>query len=146
MDRASDSSSQLQVLRHCQPSIHPYAVRQRHRTMKVPANQCRCVAPGLLQARDVLIVTRFACIAQRLQSSKRCTMKSSVASCSAMSDSAVKRRGVFAGAKPCAISLTKRANGSFRIRTSTVLWYLRISRSATVPGLYRCLFGLACLP
>lgn len=42
---------------------------------------------------DVLMVTLFAWIAHRLQSSKRCTRKSSVASCSAITPSAVQRKG-----------------------------------------------------
>lgn len=36
-----------------------------------------------------------------------------------------------------AISRTSRAKGSLRIRRSVDCWYRRISRSATVPGLYR---------
>ncbi len=36
---------------------------------------------------------------------------------------------------PCAISRTKRWNGSLRISSSVDFWYLRISRKATVPGL-----------
>ena len=36
--------------------------------------------------------------------------------------------------KSCAISLTSRWKGSFRMRSSVDFWYRRISRSATVPG------------
>ncbi|KAL5660555.1 hypothetical protein ACJX0J_027680, partial [Zea mays] len=43
------------------------------------------------------------------------------------------RRSVL---KSCAISRTRRWKGSLRISSSVLFWYLRISRSATVPGLY----------
>lgn len=36
----------------------------------------------------------------------------------------------------CALLLTRRANGSFLISRSVLFWYLRISSSARVPGLY----------
>jgi len=42
--------------------------------------------------------------------------------------------------KSCAISRTKRWNGNFRIKSSVDFWYRRISRKATVPGLYLCGF------
>jgi hypothetical protein len=51
-----------------------------------------------------LIVTRLAWMAQRLQSSSRCTRKSSVASCSAINPSAVQRKG--SGATLLVISRT----------------------------------------
>merc|ERR1712029_183856 len=38
--------------------------------------------------------------------------------------------------KSWAISLTRRWNGSFLMRSSVDFWYLLISRRATVPGLY----------
>ena len=38
--------------------------------------------------------------------------------------------------KSWAIYLTRRWNGSLRIRSSVLFWYLLISRRATVPGLY----------
>merc|ERR1719348_1754886 len=47
------------------------------------------------------------------------------------------RRSVL---KSCAISRTKRWNGSLRNNSSVDFWYLLISRRATVPGLYRCGF------
>lgn len=40
---------------------------------------------------------------------------------------------MFTAAAP----LTSREKGSFLISSSVLFWYLRISRSATVPGLYR---------
>lgn len=43
-----------------------------------------------------------------------------------------KRRSVL---KSWAISLTNRWKGNFRMSSSVDFWYLRISLSATVPGL-----------
>mgnify|MGYP001093485791 CR=1 FL=1 len=42
--------------------------------------------------------------------------------------------------KSWAISRTSRWKGSFRIKSSVDFWYRRISRRATVPGLYLCGF------
>lgn len=42
-----------------------------------------------------------------------------------------KRKSVL---KSCAISRTRRWNGSLRIKSSVDFWYRRISRRATVPG------------
>ena len=80
-----------------------------------------------------MMVTRLACIAQRFVSSKRPTRYASAASCTARTADAWKRRSPL---KSCAISRTRRWNGSLRMRSSVDFWYLRISRSATVPGLY----------
>ena len=184
------------------------------------------------------MVTLFAWIAHRLQSSKRCTRKSSVASCSAITPSAVQRKGfcvrsllisrtcmskanrsnalstkgsscrlmqtlwrlrhhaITGHATPLettkatgcshgrfhdlgpllALTVQKKkglfgartfvllrdthatsmhntqvprtslANGSFLNSSSVDFWYLRISRSATVPGLYLRLAGVAAAP
>ncbi|KAK8448795.1 hypothetical protein SEVIR_7G103250v4 [Setaria viridis] len=78
-----------------------------------------------------MIVTRLAWMAHRLVSSNRPTRYASAASCSAATAEDWNRRSVL---KSCAISRTSRWNGSFRIRSSVLFWYLRISRSATVPG------------
>ena len=65
--------------------------RQWHTSAAGPPGPCtRAHAATLLCS---LMVTRLAWMAQRLQSSSRCTMKSSVASCSASSPSAVHRNG-----------------------------------------------------
>ncbi|PNH03640.1 hypothetical protein TSOC_010279 [Tetrabaena socialis] len=60
-----------------------------------------------------MMVTRLAWMAHRLVSSKRPT------------------RSVL---KSWAISRTRRWKGSLRMSSSVLFWYLRISRSATVPG------------
>jgi len=84
-----------------------------------------------------MIVTRLAWMAHRLQSSKRCTRKSSVASWMASRLSAVYRKG--SGDTSLEISLTKRQNGAFRMSSSVLFWNFLISFRARVPGLYlRC--------
>ena len=57
--------------------------------------------------------------------------------CSARMAEDWKRRSVL---KSWAISRTSRWKGSLRMSSSVDFWYLRISRSATVPGRYRCGF------
>ncbi|RCV33606.1 hypothetical protein SETIT_7G095400v2 [Setaria italica] len=78
-----------------------------------------------------MMVTRLAWIAQRLVSSNSPTRYASAASCSAATAEDWNRRSVL---KSCAISRTRRWKGSLRISSSVLFWYLRISRSATVPG------------
>ncbi|RCV33728.1 hypothetical protein SETIT_7G105500v2 [Setaria italica] len=70
-----------------------------------------------------MMVTLLAWMAQRLVSSKSPT--------SAATADDWKRRSVL---KSCAISRTSRWKGSLRMSSSVLFWYLRISRSATVPG------------
>merc|ERR1719361_579959 len=78
-----------------------------------------------------MMVTRLAWMAQRLVSSKRLTRYASLASWRARMALDWKRRSFL---KSWAISRTRRWNGSLRMRSSVDFWYLRISRSATVPG------------
>ena len=86
-----------------------------------------------------MMVTRFACIAQRLVSSNRWTRNASAASWRAWIawDCHRSSAPTSAGSKSNATSRTSLANGSFEIRRSYVRWYLRISFNATVPGRYR---------
>ena len=79
-----------------------------------------------------MIVTRLAWIAHRLVSSKSPTRYASAASWSAATAELWNRRSVL---KSWAISRTRRWKGSFRIRSSVLFWYFRISLRATVPGL-----------
>ena len=77
--------------------------------------------------------------ARRLRVTTACvTALSTRTSCSASRPSAVQRKG--SGANTLVISRTSRAKGIFLMSRSVERWYLRISRSATVPGLYRCGF------
>jgi len=84
-----------------------------------------------------MMVTRLAWMAHKLVSSKRPTRYASDASWSARTAEDWNRKSVL---KSCAISRTRRWNGSLRIKSSVDFWYLRISRSATVPGRYLCGF------
>ena len=83
------------------------------------------------------MVTLLAWMAQRLQSSNKCTSTSSVASCRASNASAVHRKGSCRGVRSKVISRTSREKGSFRISRSVDFWYFLISRRAAVPGLAR---------
>ena len=80
------------------------------------------------------MVTRLAWMAHKLVSSNRPTRYASADSWRAKTADPWKRRSDL---KSWAISRTNRWNGSLRIRRSVDFWYRRISRSATVPGLYR---------
>lgn len=94
-------------------------------------NQAR--SPRILRASWMslgMIVTLFACIAQRLVSSKRPTRYASAASCSARTAWLWNLRSVL---KSCAISLTSLWNGSFLIKSSVLFWYFRISLQNTQP-------------
>lgn len=83
------------------------------------------------------MVTLLAWMAQRFVSSNRPTKYDSAASWSAAMAEAWNLRSVL---KSCAISRTKRWNGSFLISSSVLFWYLLISLKATVPGRKRCGF------
>merc|ERR1712091_409286 len=72
-------------------------------------------------------------MAHRLVSSNSPTRYASAASWRARTAEPWKRRSPL---KSWAISRTRRWNGSLRMRSSVDFWYLRISRRATVPGLY----------
>merc|ERR1719281_2301920 len=84
-----------------------------------------------------MMVTRLAWMAHRFVSSKSPTRYASDASWRAITAEDWKRRSVL---KSWAISLTRRWNGSLRMRSSVDFWYLLISLRATVPGLYLCGF------
>lgn len=78
-----------------------------------------------------MIVTRFPCSAQRLQSSKRPTKCASEASWRARIAEACQLYGRWVN--PCWISRTSRAKGKRRINRSVLDWYARISRRALSP-------------
>ena len=84
-----------------------------------------------------MIVTLLAWIAHKLVSSNKPTKYASDASCNAKTAEDWNRKSVL---KSCAISLTKRWNGNFRMSNSVDFWYFRISLNATVPGRYLCGF------
>ena len=81
-----------------------------------------------------IIVTLFACMAQRLASSMRDTKNASAASCKHIMALPWKCKSVLPTA--WAISWTSREKGSFRIRSSVLIWNHQISVRATVPGWY----------
>ena len=85
-----------------------------------------------------IIVTLFACMAHRLASSKRDTKNASAASCRHMMVLPWKCMSILPTS--WAISRTSHEKGSFRIRSSVLFWYRRISWRATVPGQYLLVF------
>jgi len=110
------------------------------RTLKNYVHETYALSPRMRRANWMslgMIVTLLAWIAHKLVSSKSPTKYASDASCNAKTAELWKRRSVL---KSWAISLTNLWKGSLRMRSSVDFWYLRISRSATVPGLYRCGF------
>ena len=101
------------------------------------------IGPLILLASCIsfgIIVTLFAWIAHKLQSSNKCTKKSSEDSCNANNASAVHRIGWSVNSLQ--ISRTSLAKGSFRINKSVDFWYFLISRIAKVPGLYLRFCGI----
>ena len=85
-----------------------------------------------------IIVTRFACMAQRLASSMRLTKYASAASCRHTMVLPWKCRSYLPTSR--AISWTSREKGSFLIRSSVLFWNCQISRRATVPSWYFLVF------
>ena len=81
-----------------------------------------------------MTVTRFACIATRLLSSRKPMMYDSTVFWSASTASTVNRRLE-------AHSFTSRRNGAWGIHFATDLCCLKISRRAIVPGRYRRFFS-----
>ena len=84
-----------------------------------------------------MIVTLLAWIAHRFVSSNKPTMYDSAASYRASTAWDWNLRSALTS---CAISLTRRWNGSLRIKSSVDFWNFRISRRATVPGRNLCGF------
>ena len=85
-----------------------------------------------------IIVTLFACMAQRLASSMRPTIYASAASCRHIIVLPWKCRSYLPTSR--AISWTNCKKGSFWIRSSVLFWNCQISRRATVPGQYFLVF------
>ena len=85
-----------------------------------------------------IIVTLLACMVHRLASSKRDTKNASAVSCRHMMVLPWKHMSVLPTS--WAISRTSHEKGSFRIRSSVLLWYRWISPRATVPGRYLLVF------
>ncbi len=113
--------------------VYKYTRKERHGTS---TQGVYALSPRIRRANWIslgMIVTRLAWIAHRLVSSNSPTKYASDASCNAKTAELWNRRSVL---KSWAISLTNLWKGSLRIKSSVDFWYLRISRRATVPGLY----------
>ena len=81
-----------------------------------------------------IIVTHFACMAQRLASSMRPTKFASAASCRHIMVLPWKRKSYLPTS--WAISWTSHEKGSFLIRSSVLFWNCQTFQRATVPGQY----------
>ena len=77
----------------------------------------------------------------KLVSSNNKTRYASAASCNAVITAGDILNSCPPHRRSCTNSLTRRSNGALLIRSSVDHWYLLISRSATVPGLYLLCFG-----
>ena len=85
-----------------------------------------------------IIVTLFACMAQRLASSMRPTIYTSAASCRHIMVLPWKCKSYLPTSR--AISWTNHEKGSFLMRSSVLFWNCQISQRATVPGWYFLVF------
>ena len=85
-----------------------------------------------------IIVTLFACMAQRLASSMRLTTYASAASCRHIVVIPWKCKSYLPTSR--AISQTNHEKGSFLMRSSVLFWNCWISQRATVPGWYFLVF------
>ena len=85
-----------------------------------------------------IIVTHFACMAQRLVSSMRLTKYASAPSCRHIMVLPWKHRSYLPTSR--AISQTSREKGSFLVRGLVLFWNCQISQRATVPGWYFLVF------
>ena len=91
------------------------------------------------------MVTCLACMAHKLVSSNNKTRYASAASCSAVIAAGDILNSCPPHRRSCTNSLMRQSNGAFLIRSSVDHWYLLISCSATVPGLYLLGFGASVL-
>ena len=85
-----------------------------------------------------IIVTLFACMAQRLASPMRDTKNASAASCKHIM--ALPWKCISVLPTDWAISWTSHKKWSFRMRSSVLFWNHQISQRATVPGWYLQVF------
>ena len=85
-----------------------------------------------------IIVTLFACMAQRFASSMRSTIYASASSCKHIIACLWKHRSYFPTSRD--ISQTNHEDGSFQIRNSVLFWNCQISQRATVPDQYSLVF------
>ena len=88
-----------------------------------------------------IMVTLFACIAHKLVSSNNNTKYASTASCIAIITAGDILNTIPPCSMSCTISHTYRSKEALLIESSVDFWYLLISLSTTVPGLY-----LLCFP
>ena len=88
-----------------------------------------------------IMVTHLACMVHKLVSSNNKMRYASATSCNAVIAAGNILNTCPPHHRSCTNSLTRQSNGALLIRSSVDCWYLLISCSATVPGLYLLGFG-----
>ena len=109
---------------------------------------CFMLSPWILHANWIsfgIMVTHLACMAHKLVSSNNRTRYASATSCNAVTAAGDILSLCPPRRRSCTNSLTRQSNGALLISSSVDHWYLLISRSATVPGLYLLDFGVSVL-
>ena len=91
------------------------------------------------------MVTCLACMVHKLVSSNNKTRCACAASCNAVIAAGDILNSCPPRRRSCTNSLMRQSNGALLIRSSVDHWYLLISHSATVPGLYLLGFGASVL-
>ena len=91
------------------------------------------------------MVTHLACMAHKLVSSNNKTRYACATSCNAVIAAGNILNSCPPHHRSCTNSLMSQSNGALLIRSSVDHWYLLISHSVTVPGLYLSGFGASVL-
>ena len=91
------------------------------------------------------MVTCLACMVHKLVSLNNKTRYASAASCNVVTAAANILNSCPPCHRSCTNSLMRQSNGALLISSSVDRWYLLISHSATVPGLYLLGFGVSVL-
>ena len=106
------------------------------------------LSPWILHANWIsfgIMVTHFTCMVHKLVSSNNKTRYASTASCNAVTAAGDILSSCPPCHRSCTNSLMRQSNGALLISSSVDRWYLLISCSATVPGLYLLRFGVSVL-
>ena len=104
----------------------------------------QALSPWILHTNWIssgIMVTCLACMAHKLVSSNNKMRYTSAASCNGVIAAGDILNSCPPCHRSCTNSLMRQSNGALLIRSSIDRWYLLISHSATVPGLYLLGFG-----
>ena len=104
----------------------------------------QALSPQILHANWIsfgIMVTCLACMLHKMVSSNKKMRYASATSCNAVIAAGDILNSCPPHCRSCTNSLERQSNGALLIRSSVDHWYLLISRSSTVPGLYLLGFG-----